>query len=30
MEEAHKSRFSIHPEATEIYRDLRPDCGGPS
>ena len=25
MEEAHKSRFSIHPGATEMYRDLRLD-----
>ena len=25
MEEAHKSRFSFHIGATNIYRDLRPD-----
>ena len=25
MEEAHKSRFSIHPGATKMYRDLRLD-----
>ena len=23
LEEAHKSRFSIHPGATKMYRDLR-------
>ena len=23
LEEAHKSRFSIHPGATEMYQDLR-------
>ena len=25
MDEAHKSRFSIHQGATKMYRDLRPD-----
>ena len=25
MEEAHKSRFSIHPGVTKIYRDIRPE-----
>ena len=25
MEEAPKSRFSIHPGATKMYRDLHPD-----
>ena len=23
MEEAHSSRYSIHPEATKLYRDLK-------
>ena len=25
MEEAHNSRFSIHPRATKMYKDLYPD-----
>ena len=25
MDEAHKSRFSIHPWTKKMYRDLRPD-----
>ena len=29
MEEAYKSRFSIHPEATKMYRDLRLDYWWP-
>ena len=29
MDEAHKSRFSIHPGATKMYRDLRPDYWWP-
>ncbi|KAJ9555712.1 hypothetical protein OSB04_010326 [Centaurea solstitialis] len=29
LEEAHKSRFSIHPGATKMYRDLRTDYWWP-
>ena len=29
LEEAHKSRFSIHPGATKMYRDLRADYWWP-
>ena len=29
IEEAHKSRFSIDPEAMKMYRDLRPDYWWP-
>ncbi|KAJ9564890.1 hypothetical protein OSB04_000856 [Centaurea solstitialis] len=29
LEEAHKSRFSIHPVATKMYRDLRADYWWP-
>ena len=29
MEEAQKSRFSIHPGTTKMYRDLRPDYWWP-
>lgn len=29
MDKAHKSRFSIHPGATKMYRDLRPDYWWP-
>ena len=29
MEEAHKSKFSIHPRAMKMYKDLRPDYWWP-
>ena len=29
MDEAHKSRFSIHPGATKMYKDLRSDYWWP-
>ncbi|KAJ9562321.1 hypothetical protein OSB04_007481 [Centaurea solstitialis] len=29
LNEAHKSRFSIHPGATKMYRDLRTDYWWP-
>ena len=29
MEEAHKSRFCIHPGVTKMYIDLRPDYWWP-
>jgi len=29
LEEAHKSKFSIHPGATKMYRDLREDYWWP-
>ena len=30
MEEAHRSRFSIHPVATKMYLDLKRDYWWPS
>ncbi|KAJ9545159.1 hypothetical protein OSB04_024866 [Centaurea solstitialis] len=29
LDEAHKSKFSIHPGATKMYRDLKTDCWWP-
>jgi hypothetical protein len=30
LDEAHKSKFSIHPGSTKMYQDLKQISGGPT